>query len=135
MGRTYSEMANLPTFQERFKYLRLNGRVGSDTFGYDRYLNQKLYKSPEWRRFRDEIIVRDNGCDLGCEDRPINGPVLIHHINPITEKDILLRSPCLFDPDNVICVSHNTHNAIHYSDESILWTDPVERKPGDTKLW
>ena len=128
-------MSKLPTFQERFRYLRLNGRVGSDTFGYDRILNQTLYKSAEWRRFRDKIIVRDNGCDLGCADRPINGPVLIHHINPITEDDIIRRRPCLFDENNVVCVSLNTHNAIHYSDETILYTDPIVRKPGDTKLW
>lgn len=133
--RTYSELITLPTFIERFRYLKLNGSVGMDTFGHDRYLNQILYHSEEWRRFRREVILRDNGCDLGCEDYEIHGRVLIHHINPITVEDVLRRNPCIFDFENVISTSHNTHNAIHYGDESLLMIEPIERTPYDTCPW
>ena len=133
--RTYSELITIPTFEERFEYLKLNGSVGLETFGRDRYLNQILYNSPEWRRFRPEIIVRDNGCDLACEGYEIFGKILIHHINPITAKDILNRNPKVFDPENVITTVHNTHNAIHYGDKNLLITAPIERSRNDTCPW
>lgn len=135
MIKTYSEMILLPTFLERFKYLQLSGMVGAETFGFDRYLNQSLYRTSEWKRFRREIIIRDNGCDLGCDDRTIYGKILVHHINPVTVEDIVNRHSCVFDPDNVICVSHDTHNAIHYGDEDLLVLGPIERKPNDTCPW
>ena len=133
--RTYSELITIPTFEERFEYLKLNGSVGLETFGHDRYLNQILYNSQEWRRFRPEIIVRDNGCDLACEGYEIFGKILIHHINPITAQDILNRNPKVFDPENVITTVHNTHNAIHYGDENLLITAPIERSRNDTCPW
>ena len=142
MGRTYNlhrsyrELVRLPTFQERYEYLRLSGIVGQATFGSDRYLNQALYTSPEWKSFRNRIIIRDNGCDLGIEGRDVLGDrIIIHHINPLTVEDVEKRSPVIFDPDNVICVSHNTHQAIHYGDRSLLPKDPVERTPNDTCPW
>ena len=133
--RTYSELITIPTFEERFEYLKLNGSVGLETFGHDRYLNQILYNSQEWRRFRPKIIVRDNGCDLACEGYEIFGKILIHHINPITAQDILNRNPKVFDPENVITTVHNTHNAIHYGDENLLITAPIERSRNDTCPW
>ena len=133
--RTYSELITIPTFEERFEYLKLNGLVGLETFGHDRYLNQILYNSPEWRRFRPEIIVRDNGCDLACDGYEIFGKILIHHINPITAQDILNRNPKVFDPENVITTVHNTHNAIHYGDENLLITEPIKRSRNDTCPW
>ena len=133
--RTYSELITIPTFEERFEYLKLNGSVGLETFGHDRYLNQILDNSPEWRRFRPEIIVRDNGCDLACEGYEIFGKILIHHINPITAQDILNRNPKVFDPENVITTVHNTHNAIHYGDKNLLITEPIERSRNDTCPW
>lgn len=133
--KTYSEMLSFKTFEERFKYLQLSGNVGRDTFGHDRYLNQILYRSSEWRNFRPKIIVRDNGCDLACDGYEICGRILIHHINPITVEDILNRNPMVFDPENVITISHNTHNAVHYSDESLLITGPIERRANDTCPW
>lgn len=135
MKRTYSELIKLKTFEERFNYLKLDGVVGSETFGPARHLNQVLYTSPEWRRLRDRIILRDNGCDLGCEGRELYEPVYIHHLNPITKKQILDRDPILFDPENLITVSYNTHQAIHYSNESILQLDPVERFANDVAPW
>lgn len=135
MNRSYSELISLPSFEERYKYLRLQGRVGSETFGYDRYLNQLFYRSPEWKRFRRDIILRDDGCDLGIEDRPIHGLIIIHHINPISPEEILQRSPSLFDFENVICVSDMTHKAIHYGDESLLFLGITTREPGDTCPW
>lgn len=135
MIRTYSELITLPTFIERYRYLKLDGQVGVETFGYDRYLNQILYRTREWKRFRRDIIVRDIGCDLGCEGFDIFGKVLVHHINPITVEDVLNRSPKVFDPDNVISTTLNTHNAIHYGDENLLLTEPIERKPNDTCPW
>lgn len=134
--KTYSEMIALPTFEERYRYLKLDGRVGEDTFGFDRYLNQQFYKSDEWRALRDEIIIRDNGCDLGIEDREIKGQrILIHHMNPIRKEDILQRSDLLMNPEYLICVTKNTHDAIHYSDENLLVTVPMERSRNDTCPW
>lgn len=133
--KTYSELITFPTFRERFEYLKLNGQVGLDTFGHDRYLNQILYTSPEWRRCRNGIIIRDNGCDLGCEGYEIHGKILIHHINPITVEDILNRNPMVFDPENLISSAHITHNAIHYGDVSLLITEPIERSRNDTCPW
>lgn len=133
--RTYSEMLTFPTLEERFKYLQLKGSVGKDTFGYDRYLNQILYHSDGWKSFRNDIIIRDNGCDLACEGYEIYKRILVHHINPITVEDVLNRDPKVFDPENVVCVSHITHNAIHYGDENLLMTAPVERSPNDTCPW
>jgi len=135
MIRTYSELIQLPTFEERFEYLRLDGRVGQATFGYDRYLNQILYNSPEWKRFRRDIIIRDNGCDLACEGYEIRGRIIIHHINTISIEDIVNRNPMVFDPENVITTTHNTHNAIHYGDKELLVTVPIERSANDTCLW
>lgn len=134
--KTYSELIALPTFEERYRYLKLDGRVGEDTFGFDRYLNQQFYKSDEWRALRDEIIIRDNGCDLGIEDREIKGQrILIHHMNPIRKEDILQRSDLLMNPEYLICVTKNTHDAIHYSDENLLVTVPMERSRNDTCPW
>lgn len=133
--RTYSELITIPTFKERFHYLKLDGRVGEETFGYDRYLNQILYRTPEWKRFRRDMILRDNGCDLATDGYEIVGKIILHHINPITAEDIIYRAPCLFDPDNVICTSLNTHNAIHYGDEELLVTDPIVRTQNDTCPW
>ena len=133
--RTYSELIKLPTFEERYRYLRLQGKVGADTFGFDRYLNQVLYRSQRWRRLRDSIILRDDGCDLGIEDREIPGKLIVHHMNPITIKDIQEESDFLYNPEYLICVSHITHNAIHYGDESLLITAPIERVPNDTCPW
>ena len=135
MVRTYSELSKLKTFKERFEYLKLNGSVGNDTFGWDRYLNQILYKSPEWRSIRNMIIVRDNGCDLGIQDREIHGLIIIHHMNPITIEDIINRSEFLLNPEYLISTVKNTHDAIHFSDERILITDPIERRPNDTCPW
>lgn len=137
--KTYTHLIQLLTFEERFEYLKLTGSVGEETFGYDRYLNQIFYRSQEWKNFRRKIIIRDNACDLGIEDRPINqnGQLLIHHMNPITKQQILDRDPILMDPEYVITVRKNpTHQAIHYGDASLLiGSSFVERKPGDTTLW
>lgn len=133
--RTYSELITIPTFEERFEYLQLKGSVGKDTFGYDRYLNQVLYRSPEWKRLRNQIIIRDCGCDLACEGYDIYDKVLIHHLNPITVEDVLARSRKVFDPDNLVCVSHSTHNAIHYGDVDLLVTGPIIRTKNDTCPW
>ena len=133
--RTYSELITIPTFEERFEYLQLKGSVGKDTFGYDRYLNQVLYRSPEWKRLRNQIIIRDCGCDLACDGYDIYDKVLIHHLNPITVEDVLARSRKVFDPDNLVCVSHNTHNAIHYGDVDLIVTGPIVRTKNDTCPW
>lgn len=132
---TYSNLVELPTFAERFDYLALNGVVGESTFGGSRYLNQLFYNSKEWKEVRDIVIMRDEGCDLGCLDRPITGTIYIHHINPIRKEDILTRSWKVLDPENLICVSFNTHQAIHYGDRSILIPDLIERYPNDTCPW
>lgn len=133
--KTYSELIALPTFEDRFEYLQLKGIVGQETFGFDRYLNQILYNSKEWKHLRNEIIVRDNGCDLAFEGFEIHGRILIHHINPITIDDVIKRREMVFDPENLICVTHNTHNAIHYGDKSLLITGPIERRANDTCPW
>lgn len=135
MLRTYSEMASFPTFEERFRYLQLNGQVGKDTFGYDRYLNQIFYRSSDWKRVRNEVIIRDNGCDLAFPDKVIFGKVIIHHLNPLSKADIEGKTGALLDPNNLVCVSHLTHEAIHYGDIDILPKDPVERTPNDTCPW
>lgn len=133
--RTYSELITLPTFIDRYRYLKLGGKVGEDTFGFDRYLNQVFYQSKEWRSIRDYVITRDNGCDLGIPGHEIYGRILIHHMNPITADDILKRSDLLLNPEYLICTIKNTHDAIHYSDESLLITDPIERSMNDTCPW
>jgi len=133
--RTYSKLVQLPTLIERFDYLKLSGIVGKETFGWDRHLNQRFYKSKEWRRIRDLVIIRDNGCDLGVDGYEIYGKIYIHHMNPIEVSDIVDVSEYLLNPEFLICVSDNTHNAIHYGDLSLLPVDPVTRQPNDTKLW
>jgi hypothetical protein len=133
--KTYSELTKLLTFEERFRYLRLSGSVGKETFGFDRYLNQNFYRSAAWKRVRDKVIVRDCGCDLGIEDRTISGKIMIHHMNPITDKDIVNLTDILLNPEYLICVSHNTHNAIHYGDENLLIKDPIVRIKNDTCPW
>ena len=133
--RTHSELIRLSTFAERFRYLRLGGSVGEETFGFDRYLNQRFYSSAEWKRIRRDVIIRDDGCDLGIADRAIGGRILIHHMNPVTRKDIIRASEILMDPEFLICVSHETHNAIHYGDESLFIEVPPERKLNDTCPW
>ncbi len=135
MSKCYSELIGLPTFIERYRYLKLDGTVGEDTFGFRRWLNQVLYTSKEWKSFRREINRRDNGCDLAMAGFEIYGPVIIHHINPITYEDVLHRRDCLFDPENAILTQLGTHNAIHYGDESLLNIAPVERTPNDTCPW
>lgn len=134
--KTYSELITIPTFEERYRYLKLGGTVGEDTFGFERYLNQKFYQTIEWKRFRRSIILRDMGCDLGVEGYEIHGPIYIHHINPIEIDDLRLRRmEVLMNPENSICVSFNTHNAIHYGDESLLVLAPIERTRNDTCPW
>ena len=134
--RSYKELSRLKTFRERYEYLRLQGTVGKETFGFDRYLNQALYTSKEWRDFRNEVIIRDEGCDLGDPERPIKGDrIIIHHINPLSVEDVKNRADSIFDMNNVICVSYKTHEAIHYGDASLLPQDPVERKPNDHIPW
>ena len=133
--RTYSELMQLPTFEERFRYLKLNGAVGQDTFGFERYLNQTFYQSKEWKRVRDYVIIRDNGCDLGMDDHEIYDRIYIHHMNPIMTKDILNESEFLLNPEYLICTTQRTHNAIHYGDESLLYQGPIERTPNDTCPW
>lgn len=133
--RTYSELITLPTFEERFKYLSLSGKVGVETFGFDRWLNQMFYKDPEWLSARDEAILRDNGCDLAMPGREIQGRILVHHMNPITKDDILKRSKFLLDPEYLVCTVKSTHDAIHYGDESKLMLEPIERRRNDTCPW
>ncbi len=136
MIRTYSELITLPTFEERYRYLRLGGRIGEETFGFDRYLNQEFYRNdPEWKAVRRKVILRDFGCDLAMRDREIYGPIIVHHMNPITIDDILSRSKFLLDPEYLISTVKNTHDAIHYGDESILITAPIERRKNDTCPW
>lgn len=132
--RRYSELRQLATFKERFDYLKLSGVVGESTFGFDRYLNQYLYRSPEWKKVRNEVIVRDDGCDMGLEDYPANR-IIVHHMNPLSIEDVENRDKRIFDPEFLICVSLSTHNAIHFGDETLLPKLPVERKPGDMCPW
>lgn len=134
--KTYSELITLPTFEERFTYLQLDGRVGEDTFGFDRYLNQYLYqRNPKWKAARNQVIIRDNGCDLGIEGREIHGKIIVHHMNRITIEDLERESEYIFDPEYLICVTHNTHNAIHYGDENLLIKGPIVRTKNDTCPW
>ena len=138
--RTYSELITLPTFIDRYRYLKLGGRVGAETFGFDRYLNQSFYTSDEWKQIRDYVILRDTGyhdhcLDLGMDGHEIYGKILVHHMNPITKDDILKRSKYLLDPEYMISTIKNTHDAIHYGDESLLVVTPVERRPYDTCPW
>lgn len=133
--KRYSDLIKYKTFMERFNYLKMQGRVAEETFGLERQLNQTLYHSPEWKKVRRDILVRDSGCDLGIDGREISDQPIIHHINPITVKDILERNECLFDPENLITVSSMTHNAIHYGDENLMLMDIAERRPGDTCPW
>lgn len=133
--KSYRNLILLPSFDDRYEYLKIQGTVGESTFGFDRYLNQRFYTSREWRQFRNKIIVRDDGCDMGLEDYPIAGRIILHHINPLTVEDFENQSDALFDPDNVICVSENTHQAIHYGDISLLPAPPIVRAPNDTCPW
>ena len=133
--RTYSELITLPTFEERFQYLKLGGKVGEETFGFDRYLNQIFYNSREWKDIREHVILRDNGCDLGMLDREIRDRILVHHMNPVDVNDILRRSEFLLDPEYMISTCKLTHDAIHYGDESLLITAPIERTKYDTCPW
>ena len=133
--KTYSELITIPTFEERFEYLKLDGQVGVETFGFNRYLNQAFYKSDEWLSIRDYVITRDNGCDLGMEGYEIYGQILIHHINPITKDDIIQRSRILLDPENLITTVKRTHDAIHYGDSNLLMKAPIERRKNDTCPW
>lgn len=136
MIRTYSELIRIDDFYERFEYLRLNGAVGEETFGWQRYLNQFFYRNnPKWRKTRNKIIIRDNGCDLAHEDYEIYGPIYVHHLNPIAIEDVEDDNPILYDPEFLICTSDNTHKAIHYGDQSLLPKLPEERRPGDTCPW
>jgi hypothetical protein len=135
MIRRLSELLKFRTFEERYQYLKLDGIVAYETFGYDRYLNQMLYKSKRWRKLRDDIIIRDDGCDLGIEDREIYDKIIIHHMNPITIDDIVMEKSVVFNPEFLICVSDNTHRAIHFGNESMLVRMPIERKPNDTCPW
>ncbi len=134
--RTYSELIRLPTFIERYRYLKLNGRVGEETFGFERYLNQRFYQtSQEWKRIRNHVIARDLGRDLGCEGYDIYGKIFIHHMNPMAIADIVEFNPDILDPEFLICTTFNTHNAIHYGSEALLVTDPIVRKPNDMCPW
>ena len=136
MTRTYQHLLTLPTFEERFQYLKLDGKVGDETFGFDRYFNQKFYRSPEWKQIRNFVIARDQGCDLAIFDRQIFGRVYVHHMNTISLEDIKNASDYLLNPDFLVCVSKETHDAIHYGDGTLLMqTKLTERSPGDTKLW
>lgn len=133
--RTYSELITIPTFEERYKYLKIGGKVGEETFGFERYLNQEFYKSHEWQSIRRQVIVRDLGCDLGIKDREIHGKIIVHHMNPITIDDIIEASDFLLNPEYLICTLKSTHDAIHYGDESLLIKAPVERMKNDTCPW
>lgn len=133
--RTYSELSKLKTFEERYKYLRLDGEVGAETFGFDRFMNQVFYKSREWKSVRDTVIIRDNGCDLGMEGYEIHGRILIHHMNVISKQDIENRSKYLLDPEYLICTTHGTHNAIHYGYDGLLIKTPIERSKNDMCPW
>lgn len=135
MNKRYSDLKQLSTFEERFNYLKINGSIGIDTFGFNRYLNQDFYHSKEWKSLRQKVILRDKGCDLGIEGHEIVGKAIIHHINPITAEDIVNRDPKVFDMNNVILTNLQTHNAIHYGSIDSTAKDPIERKPNDTCPW
>lgn len=133
--RSYRELKRLPTFEERYEYLHIGGLVGESTFGFERYLNQMLYNSAAWRKVRDQVIIRDNGCDLGIEDFPIHDHIMVHHMNPITVEQIEESASEIFDPEFLICCSYQTHNAIHYGDKNLLPQLPIERRPNDMCPW
>jgi len=133
--RSYSEMMQFATFEERFDFLSIKARIGEETFGFERWMNQTFYRSREWRDLRHEIIVRDNGCDLGVEGFEIHDRIIIHHIVPMTVEHLENNDPLCVDPENLISTTHNTHNAIHWGDRSLLRVAPPERRPGDTQLW
>ena len=133
--RSYSELIKLPTLRERFDYLKLDGVIGEDTFGFDRYLNQNFYRSAVWKKIRNQVIIRDNGCEMGLEDYPISGRIIIHHMNPVDSDDIIHQRDILLNPEFLICVGNQTHNAIHYGSIDLLPQDPIERKPNDTCPW
>lgn len=135
MIRSYTELIKFATFEDRYRYLQIKNKVGESTFGFDRYLNQLLYTSKRWRRTRNGIIIRDEGCDLGMKDRDIYDCIIVHHMNPITIEDVELERDIVFDPEFLISTSRNTHNAIHYSDETLLQRLPIERKRNDTCPW
>lgn len=134
-SRCYSELAELDSFEERFEYLSLNGDVGHETFGFNRWINQRFYTSKEWRRLRRLAIIRDQSCDLGVEGYDIHTNLVVHHMNPLTEDDIMYGTPHALDLEFLICTTHDTHNAIHYGDASLLAKPYTPRRPGDTKLW
>jgi hypothetical protein len=134
--RTYSELLEFPDFNDRYNYLKLSGSVGESTFGFDRYINQEFYRSREWKQIRREVIIRDNGCDMGVQDYEIYGKIIVHHMNPIQDEDLLQHNiHRVIDPEFLVCVSHMTHQAIHFGSDKLLPQLPVERKKGDTKLW
>jgi len=133
--KTYSELIAMDDFLDRYEYLRIGGTIGESTFGSNRYLNQILYRSYDWKKFRRDMIIRDNGCDLAHPDYEIGRIIIVHHLNPITIDDVKNRRRCVFDPENVVCVSHRTHEAIHYGDDTLLMKGPVVRRPGDTIPW
>jgi hypothetical protein len=133
--RSYEELIQLETFEERFKYLSIRGQVGCETFGFNRWVNQRFYTSKAWRQLRRQAILRDESCDLGIQDREIHSRLIVHHMNPITQQDIEYGTRMALDLDNLICTTHDTHNAIHYGDASLLAKPHVPRSPGDTKLW
>ena len=136
MIRTYEGLCQYDTFEDRFAYLKLSGKIGVSTFGFDRWMNQKFYTSQEWRSVRDLVIIRDGGCDMGLEGRELYDRIAIHHMNPVSIEDLVgFANPQLLDPDYLICVGHRTHNAIHYGDSSSLIHIPKDRKPGDTTPW
>lgn len=133
--RRYRDLKRIPSFEGRYEYLRIGGLVGESTFGFDRYLNQLLYASDRWKKVRNEVIIRDNGCDLGIEGYDLHNKIIVHHMNPITIEDVTEVRDDIFNPEYLICVSQRTHNAIHYGDQSLLPQLPIERRPGDTCLW
>lgn len=134
--RTYTELIQIHSFEERLRYLMLKNNVGVETFGFDRYLNQMFYHSVEWERIKRDVIIRDNGCDLACKDREIHGRIYVHHMNPISKQDILKRTEILLNPEYLVCVCKQTHDAIHYGNESVLAQNQlVERRPNDTCPW
>lgn len=136
MIRTYSELIKIPTFKERFKYLQLGGCVGRETFGYDRWINQQFYqRDPRWKKIRDQVIIRDCGCDLAMPGFEIYGKLFVHHMNPLMLRDLVDQTEFLLEPEYLICTSFETHQAIHYGDESLIVGEPIERKPNDTCPW
>lgn len=135
MNKSYSELIKIDSYVERYRYLKLKGVVGESTFGFSRFLNQMIYTSSRWKRLRNSIIIRDNGCDMAHDDRTITDRIIVHHINPITEDDVFNDSPLIWDPENLICVSFDTHQAIHYGDEHLLPIEVEERFANDQTPW